>query len=128
MNLTTANMDLGGDQARTRKIELNEFTVQGGILSYKSITIEYKYSSDGYSILSIFFRSLSHGGSLTLYSSIWTILILHLLIIWTLTWVLVPSDTLFGFLWVVVTKAALFRGLIHINAARKIAAVHLMQW
>jgi len=44
-------------------------------------------------------------------------LILHLLIIWALTWVSVPSDTLFGFLWVVVDKAALFRGLLYINAA-----------
>ena len=38
MNLTTARIDLKDDQARTRKVELNEFTVRGGILSYKSIT------------------------------------------------------------------------------------------
>ena len=38
MNLTTASIDLKDDQARTRKVELNEFTVRGGILSYKSIT------------------------------------------------------------------------------------------
>ena len=81
MNLTTASMDLKDDQVRTKKVELNEFTVRGGILSYKSITIGYKYSSDGYSILSIFFRSPSHGGSLTLYSSFWAILIRHLFII-----------------------------------------------
>ena len=31
MNLTTANMDLKDDQARTNKIKLNEFTVRGGI-------------------------------------------------------------------------------------------------
>ena len=40
----------------------------------------------------------------------------------------IPSDSLFSFLWVVVAKAALFRGLLHINAARKVAAVHSMQW
>ena len=77
---------------------------------------------------SLFFRSFPHKGSLTLYNSLWTILILHLLVIWTLIWVLVPSDTLFGFLWVVVAKTALFRGLLHINVVRKVAAVHSMLW
>ena len=37
MNLTTANTDLEDDQARTRNIELNEFTVRGDKFSYKSI-------------------------------------------------------------------------------------------
>ena len=55
MNLTTANMDLKDDQARTKKIKLNDFTVRGGILSYKSITVWYKYNFDCYSILSLFF-------------------------------------------------------------------------
>ena len=81
MNLTTASMDLKDDQVRTKRIKLNEFIVRGGILSYKSITIGYKYNFDFYSILSLFFQSLPHGGSLTLYSSLWIILILHLLVI-----------------------------------------------
>ena len=34
----------------------------------------------------------------------------------------------FSLLWVVVTKATLFRGPLHINAARKVAAMHLMRW
>ena len=46
MNLTMASMDLKDDQARTKKIELNEFAAQRGILSYKSITIAYKYNFD----------------------------------------------------------------------------------
>ena len=46
---------------------------------------------------SLFFRSLSHGGSLTLYIPPWIILILHLLIIWAFTWVSIPSDSLSGF-------------------------------
>ena len=79
-------------------------------------------------LFSIIFRSLIHEGSLTLYSSFWTILILHLLVIWATTWVLVPSNTLSSFLWVVVAKTALFRDLLHINAARKLVARHLMQW
>ena len=128
MNLTTASMDLKDDQARTKKIELNEFTVWEGILSYKSITVGYKYNYNCYSILSLFFRSSPHGGSLILYSSFWAILTLHLLIIWALTWVPVPSNTLFGFLWVMVVKAALFRGLLNINVVRKIVTMHLMRW
>ena len=31
MELTTANMDLKVDQARTGKVRLNKFTVRGGI-------------------------------------------------------------------------------------------------
>ena len=76
----------------------------------------------------IIFRSSIYEGSLALYSFFWMILILHLLVIWATTWVLVPLNTLFGLLWVVVAKATLFRGLLHINAARKLAAGHSMRW
>ena len=30
MNLTTASMDLEDDQARTKTVKLNDFTIQGG--------------------------------------------------------------------------------------------------
>ena len=53
---------------------------------------------------------------------------LHLLIIQTPTWAPVPSDTLISSLWVAVAKVALFRGLLFINAARKVVVVHLMWW
>jgi len=56
MNLTTASMHLKDDQARTRKIKRNEFTVRGGILSYKSITVGYKYNFDYYSLFSLLFQ------------------------------------------------------------------------
>ena len=95
---------------------------------YILITVGYRDNLDCYSVLSFFFWSFLHEESFTLYILIWTIFTLHLLIIRALTWVLVPSDTLSGFLWVVVAKVALFRGLLHINAARKVAAVHLMRW
>ena len=96
---------------------------------YIMITLEYQNDLDCYNIFSLsIFRSPSHGGSLTLYISFWVILILHLLIIWVPIWVPVPSDTPFSLLWVVVAKAALFRGLLHINAARQVAAMHLMRW
>ena len=75
------------------------------------------------------FRPLpSMKGSFTLYILLWIIFILHLLIIQSSTWVLVPSDTLSSSLWVAVAKVTLFRGLLHINAARKVTAVHLMWW
>ena len=80
--MTTASMELGDNQAQIRGTDINELTVQGGVLSYKSITIEYKYNFDCYSILSRFFWSLPQWGSPTLYSSLWTILTIHLLIIW----------------------------------------------
>ena len=39
MNLTMASMDSEDDQARTRNIELNEFTIRGGKSLYKSIKL-----------------------------------------------------------------------------------------
>ena len=56
------------------------------------------------------------------------ILALHLLIIQATTWVFVALDTLSGPLWVGVANAVLFKGFLHINAARKLAAKHSMQW
>ena len=53
---------------------------------------------------------------------------LHLLIIQTPTWAPIPSDTLINFLWVAVAKVALFRGLLLINAARRVVVMHLMWW
>ena len=53
---------------------------------------------------------------------------LHLLIIQTPTWAPVPSDTPLNSLWVAVTKVALFRDLLLINAARIVVVVHLMWW
>ena len=72
------------------------------------------------------FWSPFHGGSLTLYSSARTILTLHLLNIWALTWVFVPSDTPSSLLCVEVAKVILFRGIFHINAARVLAMGHLI--
>ena len=95
---------------------------------YKLIKIGYRDTLDYYSILSFFFQTPFHGGSLTLYIFFLIILIQHLSIIWAFTWVFVPSDTLPSFLWVVVTKATLFRGLLHINVARKVATLHSMWW
>ena len=78
--------------------------------------------------LSPFFLPFLHGGFSTLYRLFLIIWTLHLLITWIPTWVLILSDTPFSLLWVAAVKAALFRGLLHINAARKVAAVYLMWW
>ena len=97
----------------------------------EEVKSEYNVQSEWFRLLPLFsfsFQSPSHEGSFTLYSCSWIILILHLLIIWVPTWVLVPLDIPFSLIWVVVANAALFRGLLHINAARKVAAVHLMWW
>ena len=56
------------------------------------------------------------------------ILTVHLLFFRTFTQVHVPSGIFFGFLYKVVVMIALFRGPLHINAARKVAAMHLMRW
>ena len=80
-------------------------------------------------VFSLYFSDPSSmKGSFSLYISLWIIFTLHLLIIRNSTWVLVPSDTLSNSLWVAVVKVTLFRGILHINAARKVVAVHLMWW
>ena len=66
----------------------------------------------------LFPQYLIFGGSLTLYTSFQSIFTLHLLIVQVITLVLVPSATFPNPLWVVATKAALFRGHFLINAAR----------
>ena len=68
------------------------------------------------------------GDSYILYRPSFIIWALHLLIIQTPTWAPVPSDALTSSLWVAVTKVVLFRGLLSINAARRVVVVHLMWW
>ena len=79
--MTTTEMDLEYDQASTKNIEMKEILVRGGRLSYKSI----KHVVSAILIAIVFFLYFSdpfpHGGFLALYSSFWTILTLHLLII-----------------------------------------------
>ena len=77
---------------------------------------------------SSFFPSPLYGGFSTLYRLSLIIWTLHLLITWTPTWAPISSDTPFSPLWVAAAKTALFRGLFHINAARKTAVVYLMWW
>ena len=62
--------------------------------------------------------ALPCGRPLTLYSSLWTILVLHLLIIHAYTWVHVPLAVPSNVLWVAVTQIALFKSHVHINGVR----------
>ena len=73
------------------------------------------------------FRFPLHGDFLLLYSLLKLIRTLHLLTIWTLTWVPVPSDIHLIFLWVALANVTLFACLLHINAAGKVASLHLMR-
>ena len=70
--------------------------VWGDLFLYISFRFDYKVNSWFYSNFLFVSSSLTHGGFFTLYSSLWTILILYLLIIWATIWVLVPSDILSG--------------------------------
>ena len=73
------------------------------------------------------FRSFLHGDFLLLYSILKLIRALHLLTIWTFTWVPVPSNIYLIFLWVALANVTLFTCLLHINAAGKVASLYLMR-
>ena len=76
----------------------------------------------------LFLPSLLLGDFYILYRPFSIIWALHLLIIQTPTWAPVPSDTPLSSLWVAVAKVVLFRGLLLINAARRVVVRHLMWW
>ena len=63
----------------------------------------------------------SCGRSLTLYGSLQSILILHLLVILAHTWVRVPSATPSDVLWATVTQIALSRGHVYISGVGMLA-------
>ena len=128
MSWTTASIELNDNQTQIRSFWCQWIFSPRRSQLYILITVEYRDNLDWYSVLSLFFQSLLHEESFTLYILLWTIFTLHLLIIWALTWVPVPSDTLSSFLWAVVAKVALFKDLLHINAAKKVVTVHLMRW
>ena len=96
------------------------------INGHKFMQIRFLYSV--LSSLFLRFSSSSLGDFYILYRSSPIIWALHLLIIQTSTWAHVPSDTLINLLWVAVAKVALFRGLLFINAARRVVVMHLMWW
>ena len=68
MNLITASMDLEDDQARTRNIKLNEFTIRGRKFSYKSTKQVTNITLITTAFFSLHFRVPIYEGPLTLYS------------------------------------------------------------
>ena len=130
MSLTTVGVEVRDDWIGTRNTELgglmvwgDEPTIRGCELLSKLIKQSTKRDWDRYSVLlpSSGHSLFSYRRPLTLYSSLWTILVLHLLVINAYTWVHVPSATLSDVLWVAVTQIALFRGFVHINGVKMLA-------
>ena len=91
MNLTTINVGVRDDWIGTRNTELDGLMIRGDELivwGCELLSDSIEQSAKGDLRPSSFLRC-----SLTLYSSFWTILILHLLVIHAYTWVHVPSTT-----------------------------------
>ena len=118
-------------RSRKRYLSMDGVYIRGVSLMIKLLFLEVSsslYYSNSLSIISLLIFSISsYGGFLTLYSLFQAISIVHLFIIQPCTQLSVLLSIFSGFLWTVVLKI-LFRGLLHINAVRKAAAVHLMRW
>ena len=114
-------------------VNIDEIFVQGDELLFKSLFLKDSPTFSATVIIfllssTVFSDPLLIGGSSHYIVFFQIILTVHLLFIGTFTQVHVPLDIFFGFLYTGVVEIALFRGLLHINAARKVAAVHLMRW
>ena len=125
MSLTMVNVDVRDDWVGTKSAEVDGLMIRGDELTIRRCEllfslIKQSTKGDPPSSLSAS-RPPSHGRSLTLYSSLWTILVLHLLVIHAYTWVHVPSATPSDVLWAEVTQIALFRSHVHINGVRMLA-------
>ena len=108
-------------ETRMKKVDVKREILFMGIHSYSEILLLCSFP--------FFFCSPPPlGGFYILYRPFSIIWALHLLIIQTPTWAPIPSDTLISSLWVAAAKVALFRGLLFINAARRVVVVHLMWW
>ena len=111
---------------------INEMFVQGDELLFKSLFLKDSPTFSAIVILFllssiVFFDPHLMGGSSHYIVFFQIILTVHLLFIETFTQVHVPSSIFSGFLYTEVVEIALFRGPLHINAARKVATVHLMR-
>ena len=113
-------------------INIDEMLVRGGELLFKSLFLKDSSTFSATVILFLFSSTVFSdpplmGGSSHYIVYFQIILTVHLLFIGIFTQVPVPSCIFFGFLYTVVVVIALFRGPLYINAARKVAAVHLMR-
>ena len=114
-------------------VHIDEMLVRGGELVFKSLFLKDSLTFNATVIPFIFSSTVFSdphlmGGSSHYIIFFQIILTVHLLFIGTFTQVHVSSGIFSGFLYTMVVEIALFRGPLHINAAIKIATVHLMRW
>ena len=117
-------------QQTEREIIPFKFTGYRSEEAYKCTSCSGYRIQNSFTSLPLFFsilRSPLHGDFLLLYSTLKLIRALHLLTIWTFTWVPVPSDIHLIFLWVALANVTLFACLLHINAAEKVVSLHLIR-
>ena len=96
MSLTTVGLDVRDDWIEIRNTELGGLVIrrdEPAIQVCELLSKLVKQSTKG--DVSFFLPPVppSYGRPLTLYSFLWTILVLHLLVIYAYTWVHVPSAT-----------------------------------
>ena len=114
-------------------VNIDEMFVRGDKLLFKSLFLKDNPTFSATVIFFLLFSTVFSDPPLMRGSSHYivffqTILTVHLLFIGTFTQVHVPSGIFSGFLYIVVVEIALFRDSLHINANRKVAAVHLIWW
>ena len=114
-------------------VNIDEMLVRGGELVFKSLFLKDNPMFSATVILfllssTVFTDPHLMGDSSHYIVFFQIILTVHLLFIETFTQVHVSSGIFSGFLYTMVVEIALFRGPLHINAARKVATVHLMRW
>ena len=113
-------------------INIDEMFVRGDELLFKSLFLKDSPTFSATVILfllssTVFSDPPLMGGSSHYIVFFQIILTIHLLFIEPFTQVHVPLGIFSGFLYMVVVEIALFKGSFHINAARKVAVVHLMR-
>ena len=96
MSLTTVGLDVGDDWIGIKNAELGGLVIQGDepvIRGCELLSKLVKQNTKGDLRFFLPPGPPSYGRPLTLYKSLWIILVLHLLVIHVYTWVHVPSAT-----------------------------------
>ena len=109
-------------------LTFDKISVRGDVYVHLLLCLQTKeFCNLSLSFVFLIPRSPLQGDLLLLYSLLELIRTLHLLAIRTFTWVPVPSDIFLILLWVALANVILFACLLHINAAEKVAFLHLMR-
>ena len=126
---TTVNAGIGDDRVGAKNTEVDGLTIRGNELlvrgyEFPSGLIRQEHEGGIYALFLPGSRKpppLNWGRSLTLYISLRSILVQHLLVIHAHTWVHIPSATPSNVLWAVVTRITLARCHVHISGAKMLA-------